>query len=124
MAVHGEYISLPGLTASATLAAHQYKIVKLASTAGQVIVAAANTDKIIGAVQNDPAAGEPADICAIGVGKVQAQANVAFGDWLTSDTTGRAKATTSASDIILGQALEAASAAGDIVQYRSANFRY
>jgi hypothetical protein len=105
-----------GLVASASLAAKQYHLVKMASTAGQVIVAAAGTDAIIGVVQNDPAAGEAASIAVGGVLKVAGEASVSVGDWVTSSTTGRAKTTTTDGNIVLGTAIDATSAAGDIIR--------
>ena len=109
-----------GLTASATLAAKQYYLVKMASTAGEVIVAAANTDDILGVLQNDAAADEPVAIGIGGVLKVSAEASVSVGDWVTSSTTGRAKTTTTDGDVVIGHAIDASSAAGDIIRVVSA----
>jgi hypothetical protein len=116
MATFGRYDSIPGLLASATLAASQYKIVKVASTAGEVIVGAAATDELLGIVQNDPAAGEPADVAFLGIGKALAEASVAYGDPLTCSTTGRVKSTTTNGHRVVGYALEASSTAGDIIR--------
>lgn len=115
MASGGSYFSIPGLVASATLAAAQYKCVKHASTAGQVIVGAAATDNVIGILQNDPAAGEPALIACSGVALALSEDTVAAGDSLASSTTGRVKTTTSANNGVVGMALEAGSA-GDLIQ--------
>ena len=41
MANHGQIISVPGLLAGADLSAYQYRPVKLASTAGEVVAATA-----------------------------------------------------------------------------------
>ena len=109
------YISIPGLTAGADLSAKQYYVVKLASTAKQVIVGAAATDAVIGVVQNDPGSGEEALVAALGVVQVATEASVTMGDWLAASTTGRAKTTTSANDDVIGRALETNSAAGDII---------
>ena len=109
------FIAIPGLTAGADLSAKQYYVVKLASTAKQVIVGAAATDGVIGVVQNDPASGEEALVAALGVVKVATEASVTAGDWLAASTTGRAKTTTSANDDVIGRALETNSAAGDII---------
>jgi hypothetical protein len=109
------YITLPGLTASATLAAKQYYVVKMASTAKQVIVGAAATDAVIGVVQNDPAAGEEALVAIAGACKAAAEASVSAGDFVASSTTGRVKTTTTGNDDYVGKAIEASSAAGDII---------
>lgn len=115
MALGGEYLSIPGLTAGQDLSSIQYKIVKFASTAGQVIVGAAATDNLLGVLMNDPAANEPAHVATIGVAKVQAEASQNAGAWVTSSTTGRAKVTSSGNDDVIGKLLEASTTAGDIV---------
>jgi len=116
MATFGKYESIPGLTATSTLAASQYKVVQLSSTAGQVKLATSGTSKIIGIVQNDPAAGEAADVAFLGVVKGAAETSVAVGDKVTSSSTGRLKTTTTDGDVILGTALEASDTAGDIIR--------
>jgi len=108
--------TLYSLVSSASLASKQYYMVKLASTAGEVIVGAANTDAIIGVVYNDPAAGQEAQIAVGGVLKVAGEASVSAGNWVTCSSTGRAKATTTDGDVVLGTALDATSSAGDIIR--------
>jgi hypothetical protein len=103
--------------AGADLSSAQYRLIKMASTAGEVIAAAAGTDDIVGVLQNDPADGEVALIGVGGVMKAQAQASLSVGDWLTSDSTGRLTATTTDGDVVVGTALEASVTAGDIVQF-------
>ena len=124
MATSGPTEFLPGFVASSTLATSQYKVVKLASTAGEVIVGAANTDIVLGSCYNDPAAGEAVQIAIGPVIKVQAEASQSAGAYVCSSTTGRAKATTSANDDPFGILLEASSAAGDIVRVLVARFNY
>lgn len=114
MALAGDYMVVSGFLAGASLASSQYKIVKFASTAGEVVVASAATDNLLGVVMNDPADGEPAHVAAIGVAKVQCEASQTAGAWVTSSTTGRAKVTSSANDDVLGKLLEASTSAGDI----------
>lgn len=95
-----------GYKATAALVAGT--IVKLAS--GEVVVAAAATDKFIGVVVADVGAGEMADVrlrSAQGTVKVRAGGNVAVGDYVTSDADGEAVATTTVGQEILGLALEA-----------------
>jgi hypothetical protein len=106
--------------AGADLSAAQYRLVKMASTAGEVIAAAAGTDDIVGVLQNDPADAEVASIGVGGILKLQVQASISVGDWLTSDSTGRGAATTTDGDVVIGHALEASTAAGDIIQVVSA----
>lgn len=113
MALSGDYITLPGLKASATLAAKQYTPVKLASTAGEVISATATTDLIIGIVQNDPAAGEAAEVAALGVCKaVAGTSTITRGEALSANSTGVIDAVAGK---VIGVALNAPSAKGNII---------
>lgn len=105
-----------GLVATSTLAAKQWYLVKASTTAGEVKVGSANTDQIIGVLQNDPAAGEAAVIGIGGVLKVAAEASVSIGAMLTCSSTGRAKTTTTDGDVCIGSALDASSSAGDIIR--------
>jgi hypothetical protein len=114
MALGGMHTSLAGLLAGADLSSSQYKIVKFASTAGEVIVGALATDNLIGVLMNDPADGEAADIAVLGIAKVQCEASQNAGAWVTSSTTGRAKVTSTGNDDVIGKLLEASSDAGDI----------
>lgn len=116
MAFGGRYDSIPGLVATGDLSAAQYKIVKFASTAGAVKVAAtAATDKICGILQNDPTNGQAADVAVNGIVKALAENSVAAGDSLTVSSTGRCKSTTVDGNRIVGIALAASTAAGDII---------
>ena len=115
MAFSTQYTTIPGLKATATLAAKQYYVVQVSSTAGEVKVGTSATSKIIGVVQNDPAAGEAALVAAVGIAKCAAETSVAYGDFLTCSSTGRVKTTTSNNNFLVGKALAASSAAGDII---------
>ena len=114
-AVNPTYI--PGLTAGLTLAAHQYKCVKWASTAKAVILVAATTDVCCGVVQNDPAAGEAAlvqshgiAICWAGTSTLTAGQNVGY------DTTGRVINHTTETRQSIGRANDPSTAVGDYVR--------
>lgn len=109
-----------GLLAGADLSSKQYYLVKLASTAGEVVAAGAGTDAIIGVIYNDPADGEAALIADGGVLKVAGEASVSVGDWVTASSTGRAKTTTTDGDVAIGMAIDATSAAGDIIRVKAA----
>lgn len=115
MAYSNAFSSIPGLKATATLAAKQYYVVQASSTAGEVKVGTSATSKIIGVVQNDPAAGEVALVAGAGVAKCAAEASVAYGDFLTCSSTGRVKTTTTNNHLLVGKALAASSAAGDVI---------
>ena len=125
MATGGNYFTIPGVVADATMAAKQYYVVKAASTAGEVKVAGtAATDGILGIVQNDPIADQEAEVAAVGICKAAAEASVSYGDYLTTSTTGRVKATTTDGDSLVGIALEASSSAGDIIRIALALGKY
>jgi len=96
--------------AGADLSAKQYHIVKLDSTANQVVLASAATDVAVGVLANAPADGAEADVVgrnAQGTFKVMAGGNVSLGAYLTSDSNGKAVATTTAGNEVIGIALEA-----------------
>lgn len=116
MTTYSTYLDVPGLVAASSLASNQYYIVQLASTAGQVKLATSGTSKIVGVLQNDPVAGQPADIATGGAFKVAAETGVSIGDLLTSSSTGRAKTTTTGGNMIIGKAIQASSSAGDIIR--------
>lgn len=115
MATFGEYHSIPGLVAGADLSAKQYLAVKMASTAGQVIVCAATTDVPLGILQNDPVAGEPAEVAYCGVVKAKFAASVTAGKLATINTTGQIAGTSVISKSCIGKVFEASSAtAGEL----------
>lgn len=105
------------LTAGAAIAA--FRLVKL-SAAETVVPAAAATDNVIG-VNADvaPALGERCDVALMGIAFVEAGAAVALGAMVTSDASGRAVAAAPAAGSnvrVVGVALEAATAAGDVIR--------
>lgn len=102
-------------------------LVKLdAANPGQIVLASAAADKIIGVLQNQPKAGDTASIMsrnASGVGKCYAGGTIAIGDYLTSDANGAVVATTTAGQEVVGIATEAA-VSGQVVGFLFANSRY
>ena len=108
-------LKLTGLLAGADLSAKQWFVVKMASTAKEVVLNVLATTRGIGVLQNDPADGEPALVAINGAVRVATEASVSAGDFVAASTTGRAKTTTTDGDEIVGIALEANSAAGDII---------
>lgn len=100
----------------------QYLIQKMdGTTAEKVVVAAAATDKLLGVLQNKPKAGEPALVRVLGTSKVVAGGAVAQGDFVTSDGAGKAIATTTDKNVVIGMALEAA-ATSDIFEILMVHF--
>lgn len=109
----------PGLIKSyiAGAAVNPSRIVKNGATSGYVIQNAAATTVSLGVTtQNVSAAtGERIDVVHDGIVLVEAGAAITFGVKLTSDGTGRA-VTAVATNEVIGVALEAATAAGDLIR--------
>lgn len=100
--------------AGASLASSQFKFVKL-NTSGEVIVCAAVTDVPYGVLQNAPASGEVAEVCVIGITKVQGDADLAKADLIGTSADGQAAAYVAGTDTtkyIVGQVLDDNAAAG------------
>ncbi len=117
MATFGEYVSVPGLLAGANLASSQYKVVIWASTASEVILAADPDVGVLGLLQNDPADGEAADVAVMGIAKGICESTaITYGGKVTTNSTGELQLTTTDEDMIVGIALEASSAVGDIIR--------
>lgn len=116
MATYSEGLTLPGMIATGDLSGSQYKIVKLGTTANTVKVGSAGTDAIVGVLGNDPTDGQEALVQFTGVAKVLAEASVTKGSLVSCSATGRAKTTTTANHQVLGRALEASAAAGDLIR--------
>lgn len=106
-------LSIP---AGANLSAAQYTFVKISGT-GVVAVAAA-TDTPIGVLLNDPASGETAEVAISGVVKLKASAAITAGAAVGTTSTGTAVTVVAGTDTtkyLLGRAITAAGAAGDII---------
>ena len=109
-------------TGASSLATKQYYIVKQ-HTDGTAILSAAATDKHIGVLQNKPAVGAAALVRFLGTAKVIAGGTIGVGAWVTSDANGKAIATVTAGDVVIGKFLGTASAAaGDIIEVQLSTF--
>lgn len=122
MAYNQQYTTLAGLRAGADLSGSQFKLVKLASTAGQVVLAGTlnsttGPSAVVGVLMNAPASGEEAEVAIEGVVKVIAgTSTIAVGDRIGSDSNSRASdAGTTDNVFYAGRALTAAGAVGDII---------
>jgi hypothetical protein len=119
MAFEGPQITVPGLVAGADLSASsaQYKFVKY-SAARTVVLCAAITDVPAGVLQNRPKQGEAAVVCAIGVTKLQGDADLANGALVGTSADGQAAAVTPGTSTTVytaGQVIEDNGAAGGLV---------
>lgn len=122
-----QYSGSKGYKATAALA--EGVLVKL--SAGNVVVATAATDRVIGITENSCEASEVVSVRLLssgGTAKVKAGAAFAVGVFLTSDATGRVVTATAAIagavplTVVSGQAVEAAVAANDLVEVLLAHF--
>jgi hypothetical protein len=116
MAYEGPQICIPGLVAGADLSAagSQYKFVKI-SAAKTVVLCNGATDVPCGVLQNRPASGAAATVCAIGVTKVQGDADLAAGNLIGTSADGQADAKTAGTDTteyVVGIVIEDNTAAG------------
>lgn len=105
------------LEAAADLSAKQYYFVKVDSS-GKAAVCAAVTDVPCGVLQNKPTAGQAAAIMALGISKVNADADLAEGDLIGTSSDGQAAAYVAGTDTtkyVVGQVLEENAAAGGLV---------
>ncbi len=108
--------TIPGLVAGADLSSSQYKPVRIsADTAGKVYAAVSAAKEVVGILQNDPTAGQPALIAGPGdICKAVAGANdIAVGELLVPNSTGLVDAT---AGFTIAQALEGSSAVGDYIR--------
>lgn len=110
--------NITGKVAGAALTTKQYNVVKEHSTAGQTNVVTAITDAAYGILLNDPASGEEAQICGLGVCKamIGTSVGVTAGVILGFNTTARLVPTTTDNRLVFATALEAGSADGDVIK--------
>ena len=99
------------------------------SARGEVVEAAASTDVLQGvsldyqkADRSAISQGEQVDIAEDGVVQVEAGGAVSIGDKITADADGRATATTSEGDVVLGFAQNGTSGAGELVAVKIDKF--
>jgi hypothetical protein len=103
-----------GLKAASDLSSgKQYVGLKL-SGALAVDISSVAGSSIIGVLQNKPVLGEAAEIITHGISKCQADAAVAVNVQVSVSADGQFKTAVSG-DVIVGTALEAAGAAGEII---------
>lgn len=93
-------------------------IVKLNTTAEQVVVAADATEPLVGvSYDKATAADQTVGVIASGTAKVIAGGTIARGAFVTGTTSGHAAATTTAEDYYVGIAMQAA-VSGDIFEVK------
>jgi len=101
--------------AETDLSTKQYLVVELGAGDNQVDVCDAQGEISIGVLQNDPAAGEAALVQFLGTTKAVAGAAITKGARVTTGAAGKVEAAATG-DYVIGRALEAAGADGDIIE--------
>lgn len=114
MATEQKGFSVGTQLATASLTTAQFVAVKLDSAAG-VIICSASGEKIFGILQDKPAAGAVCEVCTLGVTKAKAGAVVAAGALIMTNASGRVITAATTGSTIIGWALSAAGADGDII---------
>lgn len=118
----GERYSAP---AGADFTGKRYYIVKLDSS-GNVVLASAATDAILGVIDNEPKTGRTADVVLLngtGTFKVKTGGNISKDAYITTDGNGKAIATTTTGNRVIGRAVRDSSS-GDVAEYVKLNEKY
>lgn len=114
--------------AGADLSAKQYFIVALdASNQNEVILANAQTLPTLGILQNAPEDNDVATVHLAGSGgtsKLIASGQIAVGAYVTADSAGKAVATTTNGDFVIGRVVKGSSTDGDTIEVQVLGFRY
>lgn len=117
-AAYGEQVTIPGLTAAASLNHHQYGVVRFAAATTVNIASEINVGGALkgplGILQNKPYAGEAAQVCIFGMSKVFAGGTITAGAPISYDSSGHVIDALSG-DVVIGRGLEAATTAGEKV---------
>jgi hypothetical protein len=102
------------------------RIVKFGADAGHVIPAAAATDALIGiSTDIDTAINDPCDVYVDdGIVYVDAGAAIVAGAFVTADTNGKAVASSVTGERIIGMAMTAAAADGDVIEVLLSHFGF
>lgn len=101
--------------ASEDLSAKQFYIVQMDAN-GDMEVAESATDLLLGVLQDKPESGQAGTYRHMGTTKVVASDAIAIGARVTTTNAGKAVTTTTNGDVVVGIALEAAAADGDIIE--------
>jgi len=108
--IPGMKISIRTIT---NLSAKQFYFVKM-TAAGDVALASATTDKVIGILQNKPSSGKTAEVMVNGLSKVKGAAGLNELDLIGSDSSGLAATNTSAGEYLVGQVVKATANANEL----------
>lgn len=113
MAIERRGATVPGMKAAADYSATQHRF--LSVTAADVVTLTGDGARIDGALQNNPEAGQSAEMWSSGsIAKVKASAAISVGASVASAANGEA-VTAATGDYIAGPALNAVGASGELV---------
>lgn len=122
MAYNTDYDTIPGLVAGADLSSYQFYAVKLASTAGQVVLSGVlnsttGPTTFVGVLQNAPASGEEVELAYRGLVKMKvATSTIAIADRVGVNSTSLGTdAGVTDNGFHIGRAIVASAAANDII---------
>lgn len=116
MAVQNAVETIPFLAgADLSGTATQYRFVKISAN-NTVVLASGATDEIVGVLQNRPKQNQGATVAMDGRLKVVAGAALVIGDRVTSDSAGRAIATTTAGNSSFGVVVHSAANANELAE--------
>jgi len=109
---------IPGLAATGDLSSHQYKAVRMGSTANTVKVIAGINGTAVGFLQNDPTDGQGAAVAGPGgvATALAGAADIAAGEILGVNTSGQVVDHTTDNRKTIALALEASTAVGDEIK--------
>jgi len=93
----------------------QYRLVKVGSGDNSVDMVDAEGDGVVGVARRDADAGQSVRVQFLGTAKVEAGAAITKGAVVVPDASGRV-ITANTGGTIVGRALEAAGAAGDVIE--------
>lgn len=117
MAYEQPLFVLAGLKAGADLSGKQFRFVKLDSS-GDAVVCSGATDIPIGVLQNKPTSGQAVEVMAIGISKIEGDADLAIGDMIGTSSDGQAAAYVAGTDTtkyVVGRVLTENSAAAGLI---------
>lgn len=104
------------MNAGADLSSSQYRGLRRTSTARQALVAQAGAANFAGVLLNAPTSGRAATVQTTGRVKMVAGEIFTLPAKITTDSTGRAVVADTTNDNVIGVAVTAAAAVGDIVE--------
>ncbi|MEK7994721.1 MAG: DUF2190 family protein [Planctomycetota bacterium] len=107
---------ITGHVRSSTADAAITKNLVVKNTSTGVDVATAGTDKICGVAITTAAITEQVSVQFTGTVKCTASAAISKGAWVTATTGGKIVTTTTDKNVAVGQAMEAATADGDLIE--------